>query len=94
MFIAGVPAEVGAHALNHWHLRNATSFNGCVKELHINGKLVDFLQGSYGAKRLDEHAIFNYCTPFFMGKIDHITGGDYEAQGVARLRRLRGRERG
>ena len=46
MFIAGVPSEVGAHALNHWHLRNATSFNGCVKELHINGKLVDFLQGS------------------------------------------------
>ena len=62
MFIAGVPAEVGAHALNHWHLRNATSFNGCVKELHINGKLVDFLQGSYGAKGLDERAIFNYCT--------------------------------
>ena len=69
MFIAGVPAEVGAHALNHWHLRNATSFNGCVKELHINGKLVDFLQGSYGAKGLDEHAIFNYCRPFFMVKL-------------------------
>jgi slit protein 2 len=28
MYISGVPLEVGQHALNHWHLRNATSFNG------------------------------------------------------------------
>lgn len=46
MYISGVPGEVGEHALNHWHLRNSTSFNGCVKELYINGKLVDFLQAA------------------------------------------------
>ena len=46
MYISGTPGEVGQHALNHWHLRNATSFNGCVKELYINGKLVDFLQAA------------------------------------------------
>nr|XP_018908072.1 PREDICTED: protein slit isoform X2 [Bemisia tabaci] len=42
LFLGGVPAEVGQEAFSHWHLRNATSFNGCMKEIWINHKLVDF----------------------------------------------------
>jgi len=32
--------------LKLWHLRNATSFNGCLKEVYVNSKLVDFLQAA------------------------------------------------
>ena len=46
MFIAGVSAGAGEQALKLWHLRNATSFNGCLKEVYINAKLVDFLQAA------------------------------------------------
>lgn len=46
MFIAGVPSEVGHKSLKQWHLRNATSFNGCIKQVYINNKLSDFLQAA------------------------------------------------
>ncbi|KAI5706247.1 hypothetical protein M8J75_006298 [Diaphorina citri] len=43
MYVGGVPLDpVGMEAFTHWHLRNLTSFNGCMKELWINHKLVDF----------------------------------------------------
>lgn len=46
MFVAGVSEDTGEKALKLWHLRNATSFNGCLKEVYVNGKLVDFLQAA------------------------------------------------
>lgn len=46
LFVSGVPADVGRKSLNSWHLRNATSFSGCVKEVIINNKVVDFLQAA------------------------------------------------
>ena len=33
MFLAGVSEQTGEQALKLWHLRNATSFNGCLKEV-------------------------------------------------------------
>jgi len=46
MFVAGVSENTGEKALKLWHLRNATSFNGCLKEVYVNDKLVDFLQAA------------------------------------------------
>ncbi|GAB0095464.1 protein slit [Sergentomyia squamirostris] len=42
MFLGGLPQEPGQHAFSHWHLRNITSFKGCMKEVWINHKQVDF----------------------------------------------------
>ena len=46
MYLAGVSEQTGENALKLWHLRNATSFNGCLREVYINDKLVDFLQAA------------------------------------------------
>ncbi|CAH0730501.1 unnamed protein product, partial [Brenthis ino] len=43
MFVGGVPADVAKHAFSKWHLRNITSFKGCLKEAWINHKRVDFV---------------------------------------------------
>lgn len=42
MFLGGLPPEPGQMAFNNWHLRNLTSFKGCMKEVWINHKQVDF----------------------------------------------------
>ncbi|KAK5650601.1 hypothetical protein RI129_001630 [Pyrocoelia pectoralis] len=42
MYLGGIPAEAGQQAFTLWHLRNLTSFNGCMKEVWINHKQVDF----------------------------------------------------
>ncbi|XP_050293925.1 protein slit isoform X3 [Anthonomus grandis grandis] len=42
MFLGGIPPEAGEHAFTDWHLRNLTSFHGCMKEVWINHKQVDF----------------------------------------------------
>ncbi|XP_039283306.1 protein slit [Nilaparvata lugens] len=42
LFIGGVPPEPGQNAFTQWHLRNLTSFNGCMRELWVNHKQVDF----------------------------------------------------
>ncbi|KAF7280648.1 hypothetical protein GWI33_005616 [Rhynchophorus ferrugineus] len=42
MYLGGIPTEPGEHAFNDWHLRNLTSFHGCMKEVWINHKQVDF----------------------------------------------------
>ncbi|XP_014246205.1 protein slit isoform X2 [Cimex lectularius] len=42
LYIGGVPSEAGQNAFTLWHLRNTTSFNGCMRELWVNHKLVDF----------------------------------------------------
>jgi len=36
------PAQVGSQAFQQWHLRNLTSFSGCLLEVWINHKPVDF----------------------------------------------------
>ncbi|XP_057665442.1 protein slit isoform X5 [Diorhabda carinulata] len=42
MYLGGIPPEAGQEAFTQWHLRNLTSFHGCMKEVWINHKPVDF----------------------------------------------------
>ncbi|KAJ8920493.1 hypothetical protein NQ315_005362, partial [Exocentrus adspersus] len=42
MYLGGIPPEPGQEAFTQWHLRNLTSFHGCMKEVWINHKPVDF----------------------------------------------------
>lgn len=42
MFLGGLPPEPGQQAYKNWQIRNLTSFKGCMKEVWINHKLVDF----------------------------------------------------
>ena len=44
LYVGGVPPDVGETALGLWHLRNSTSLRGCILNLFINEKQVDFLQ--------------------------------------------------
>lgn len=46
MFLGGVPAEAAQQAYKQWHLRNLTSFKGCMKEVWINHKQVDFVNAA------------------------------------------------
>jgi slit 2 len=46
MFLGGVPAEAAQQAYNQYHLRNLTSFKGCMKEVWINHKQVDFVNAA------------------------------------------------
>ncbi|CAG9106517.1 unnamed protein product [Plutella xylostella] len=46
MYIGGAPLDVATDAFNKWHLRNITSFKGCLKEAWINHKRVDFLNAA------------------------------------------------
>ncbi|KAG1665085.1 Protein slit [Nymphon striatum] len=43
LYIGGLPKHVGKLASKHWHLRNVSSINGCVKNFNINGHSMDFL---------------------------------------------------
>ncbi|KAJ6647852.1 Protein slit [Pseudolycoriella hygida] len=42
LFLGGLPNEPAQQAYDNWHLRNFTSFKGCMKEVWINHKQVDF----------------------------------------------------
>ncbi|XP_076624299.1 slit guidance ligand isoform X1 [Colletes latitarsis] len=42
MYVGGVTPEVANIAFTEFHLRNITSFQGCISEMWINHKLVDF----------------------------------------------------
>ncbi|KAJ0170078.1 hypothetical protein K1T71_014684 [Dendrolimus kikuchii] len=46
MYLGGVPEEVAKEAFAKWHLRNITSFKGCLKEAWINHKRVDFVNAA------------------------------------------------
>ncbi|CAG7785709.1 unnamed protein product [Allacma fusca] len=43
LFIGGLPPTAAASALNLWHLRNSTSFHGCLSMVYINNKRVDYV---------------------------------------------------
>ncbi|KAI8036244.1 hypothetical protein M5D96_010837 [Drosophila gunungcola] len=42
MFLGGLPVDPAQQAYKNWQIRNLTSFKGCMKEVWINHKLVDF----------------------------------------------------
>ncbi|GFT66347.1 protein slit [Trichonephila clavipes] len=43
LYMGGVSEEVASSALKQWHLRNTSSFDGCIKDVRLNGKLLDFM---------------------------------------------------
>lgn len=43
MYLGGLPVEPAQQAFKQFHLRNVTSFKGCIKEVWINHKQVDFV---------------------------------------------------
>lgn len=46
MYLGGLPIEPAQQAYKQWHLRNLTSFKGCMKEVWINHKQVDFMNAA------------------------------------------------
>lgn len=42
LYLGGLPPEPAQQAYKNWQLRNLTSFKGCMREVWINHKLVDF----------------------------------------------------
>ncbi|CAH4035997.1 unnamed protein product [Pieris brassicae] len=46
MYLGGVPEDVAREAFSKWHLRNITSFKGCLKEAWMNHKRVDFVNAA------------------------------------------------
>ncbi|XP_067141725.1 protein slit-like isoform X1 [Centruroides vittatus] len=42
-YIGGVDEDIGKKALKQWHLRNVSSFKGCMKEMYLNGKHLDIM---------------------------------------------------
>ncbi|XP_063990691.1 protein slit isoform X1 [Diachasmimorpha longicaudata] len=42
MFVGGITSDVASVAFSQFHLRNVTSFQGCVSGMWINHKMVDF----------------------------------------------------
>ncbi|UYV79231.1 SLIT2 [Cordylochernes scorpioides] len=44
LFLGGVPPDVAAMAARQWHLRNATSFDGCLQAMLLNGQPLDALK--------------------------------------------------
>merc|ERR1740137_191160 len=49
-FLGGLPRLAGESAIGQWHLRNATSLKGCIKNFFIDDKMIDFLQASHSKK--------------------------------------------
>jgi len=46
MFLGGLPPEPAQQAYKQFHLRDLTSFKGCMKEVWINHKQVDFVNAA------------------------------------------------
>ncbi|XP_059055035.1 protein slit [Achroia grisella] len=46
MYLGGVPEDIAKDAFSKWHLRNITSFKGCLKEAWINHKRVDYVNAA------------------------------------------------
>ncbi|KAI8480481.1 Slit 2 protein, partial [Branchiostoma belcheri] len=42
LYIGGMPQDVNAQAVKDWHVRNGTSFHGCIQSLTINDMEVNF----------------------------------------------------
>ncbi|CAL4126380.1 unnamed protein product, partial [Meganyctiphanes norvegica] len=45
LFLGGVPKEVGEAAIKQWHIRETTSFNGCMGKMYLNSRLQDLGSG-------------------------------------------------
>ncbi|CAF0996665.1 unnamed protein product [Adineta steineri] len=52
LYIAGIPHDLTARALQLWHIREATSFQGCIHALYINDDPINFANVDYRHKIL------------------------------------------
>lgn len=43
LYIGGVMDDVGENAIKNWHLWNTSSFEGCMKEMFVNGRPLDIM---------------------------------------------------
>ncbi|CAK9298283.1 unnamed protein product [Gordionus sp. m RMFG-2023] len=42
LYLAGLPEKLSQEAKTQWHIWDSNSFVGCLKNVHLNGKLFDF----------------------------------------------------
>lgn len=47
IFIGGLPLDKAQFAVRNWHIRNTTSFSGCLLGVFIDGKWVDFQRAKH-----------------------------------------------
>jgi hypothetical protein len=52
LYIGGLPNDLTSRALQLWHIREATSFQGCIHALYINDDPVNFANVDYRHKIL------------------------------------------
>ncbi|CAF1141757.1 unnamed protein product [Rotaria sp. Silwood1] len=52
LYISGLPNELSGRALQLWHIREATSFQGCIHALYINNESINFADVDYRHKIL------------------------------------------
>ncbi|CAF2689089.1 unnamed protein product [Rotaria sp. Silwood2] len=52
LYISGLPNELTGRALQLWHIREATSFQGCIHALYINNEPINFANVNYRHKIL------------------------------------------
>ena len=52
LYIGGLPQDLTARALQLWHIREATSFQGCIHALYINNDAINFANVDYRHKIL------------------------------------------
>ncbi|CAF5167089.1 unnamed protein product, partial [Rotaria magnacalcarata] len=52
LYISGLPKELTARAVQLWHIREATSFKGCMHALYINDESINFANVDYRHKIL------------------------------------------
>ncbi|CAF0961305.1 unnamed protein product, partial [Didymodactylos carnosus] len=67
LYVGGLPNELTNRALSLWHIREATSFQGCIHGLYINGDTVNFQNVDYRHKILpgcnDNDLMNKTCSP-------------------------------
>ncbi|CAF4205393.1 unnamed protein product [Rotaria socialis] len=52
LYISGLPKELTTRAVQLWHIREATSFKGCIHALYINDESINFANVDYRHKIL------------------------------------------
>lgn len=50
LYIGGLPQDLTARALQLWHIREATSFQGCIHALYINNDPINLANVDYRHK--------------------------------------------
>ncbi|XP_041368487.1 slit homolog 2 protein-like isoform X2 [Gigantopelta aegis] len=60
LYLGGIPTEVNTLAFKKWHIRDGTSFKGCLSEVYINGKQQDLLSAR-ASHKITPGCLFDPC---------------------------------